>query len=209
MHGESVPIDDGGPRSRADQQRRTREALVASARAVFARQGFHGASLATVAREAGLSKGAVYSNFESKSALFLAVLDSDLARLDPDAWDPTERYDAIEQLATLGRDRSRWPQEASEGLGFGLATFEFVASAARDPAVSAALAERLDRLLTGFTAVARRERADDDPLDVSALALVLLAFDQGLMSIFLVGGARVEATVAREAVRRLLRPGTG
>ena len=53
----------------------TREALVASARDVFANRGFHAASLEEIADEAGFTRGAVYSNFENKEELFFAVLD--------------------------------------------------------------------------------------------------------------------------------------
>ena len=47
---------------------------------VFARDGFHGASLDDVAATAGFTKGAVYSNFKSKEDLFLAVFDDRLVR---------------------------------------------------------------------------------------------------------------------------------
>lgn len=53
----------------------TREALVASAREVFAQRGFHAASLEEIAEAAGFTRGAVYSNFENKEELFFAVLE--------------------------------------------------------------------------------------------------------------------------------------
>src|ERR1700733_1592363 len=53
----------------------TRDALIASARDVFAQRGFHAASLEEIAEAAGFSRGAVYSNFENKEELFFAVLD--------------------------------------------------------------------------------------------------------------------------------------
>jgi AcrR family transcriptional regulator len=53
----------------------TREALIASARDVFAHRGFHAASLEEIAEAAGFTRGAVYSNFENKEDLFFAVLD--------------------------------------------------------------------------------------------------------------------------------------
>jgi AcrR family transcriptional regulator len=53
----------------------TREALIASAREVFAHRGFHAASLEEIAEAAGFTRGAVYSNFENKEELFFAVLD--------------------------------------------------------------------------------------------------------------------------------------
>jgi AcrR family transcriptional regulator len=60
--------------NRAERKERTRTDLLRAARRVFLRHGFHGASLDGIADEAGYTKGAVYSSFESKDALFLAVL---------------------------------------------------------------------------------------------------------------------------------------
>src|SRR5436305_3603313 len=60
--------------SRAERKQRTRAELIAAAATVFLREGFHQASLDAIAEEAGYTKGAVYSNFESKDELFLAVL---------------------------------------------------------------------------------------------------------------------------------------
>jgi AcrR family transcriptional regulator len=54
----------------------TRERLVRAATRVIARDGFQKASLANVAREAGVTTGAVYSNFASKEDLFIATLSS-------------------------------------------------------------------------------------------------------------------------------------
>ena len=42
---------------------------------MIARDGFQGARLADVAREAGLTTGAIYSNFRDKQELFLAAFD--------------------------------------------------------------------------------------------------------------------------------------
>ena len=52
--------------TRAERQQRTREDLVDAAERLFSGQGFHATSLDAVAAEAGYTKGAVYSNFESK-----------------------------------------------------------------------------------------------------------------------------------------------
>ena len=56
-------------------QRTTRELLLEAAARVIARDGFQGARLADVAREAGLTTGAVYSNFRDKEELFLAAVE--------------------------------------------------------------------------------------------------------------------------------------
>lgn len=63
-------------RTQAERKAQTRTDLVTSGRTVFLERGFHLATLDEIARAAGYSKGAVYSNFESKDALFLAILDA-------------------------------------------------------------------------------------------------------------------------------------
>src|SRR6059058_222662 len=59
--------------NRQDRRERTRADLVAAAREVFLRSGFHGASLEEISERAG------YSNFASKDELFLAVYDAHAA----------------------------------------------------------------------------------------------------------------------------------
>lgn len=61
---------------RQERREQTRGELVAAARTVFLRRGFHAASLDEIAAEAGFTKGAVYSNFAGKDELFVAVLDA-------------------------------------------------------------------------------------------------------------------------------------
>jgi AcrR family transcriptional regulator len=67
-------------RSLRDEQRAlTRRRLIDAAEAVFARSGYHGASVEEIAREAGATTGALYSNFAGKEDLFLALFDERIA----------------------------------------------------------------------------------------------------------------------------------
>src|SRR5215204_1578250 len=58
----------------------TRAAVVDAAAELFLRDGFQAASVRRIASEAGLTTGAVYSSFDGKADLFLAVLEE---KLDP------------------------------------------------------------------------------------------------------------------------------
>jgi len=59
-----------------------RRALVLdAARAVFSEAGIEGASIREIARRAGYTPGAIYSYFESKEAIYAALLDESLLRL--------------------------------------------------------------------------------------------------------------------------------
>jgi AcrR family transcriptional regulator len=65
-------------RTRSKQQLRTRETqarLLDAAAEVFVRDGYEAAQLDEIAARAGRSKGAVYTHFESKEDLFLALFE--------------------------------------------------------------------------------------------------------------------------------------
>ncbi|MDQ0040564.1 TetR/AcrR family transcriptional regulator [Variovorax boronicumulans] len=59
-----------------------RRALVLdAARTVFSEAGIEGASIREIAKKAGYTPGAIYSYFESKEAIYAALLDESLLRL--------------------------------------------------------------------------------------------------------------------------------
>jgi AcrR family transcriptional regulator len=72
--------------TRAQQQEVTRERLLAAAELTIDRHGFAGASIDLISAEAGYSKGAIYSNFDSKESVFLELLrlymERDMAALE-------------------------------------------------------------------------------------------------------------------------------
>lgn len=59
----------------------TRTRILSSARRVFAKLGYDGATLDLIAQEADMTKGAVYWHFSSKSDLFLALCEQSLEQL--------------------------------------------------------------------------------------------------------------------------------
>lgn len=61
--------------SRTETQAQTRNRLIEAARELFAKEGYATTSVDRIAETAGYSKGAVYSNFDSKEAIFLEVLE--------------------------------------------------------------------------------------------------------------------------------------
>jgi AcrR family transcriptional regulator len=65
--------------SRAEQAARNRALVLDAARRVFLSRGYHGATLEQIADEAGFSKGVVYSQFDSKADMFLALLEARIA----------------------------------------------------------------------------------------------------------------------------------
>ncbi|GAB3413643.1 TetR/AcrR family transcriptional regulator [Flindersiella endophytica] len=60
--------------SRAEAQERNRAKVLVAARAEFAERGYRDAKIDAIAERAELTRGAVYSNFPGKRALYFAVL---------------------------------------------------------------------------------------------------------------------------------------
>jgi AcrR family transcriptional regulator len=65
---------------RAEQQAMTRDRLLDAATALFATHGLNGTSLADIAEHAGVTTGAIYSNFSTKNDLFAAVVERHMER---------------------------------------------------------------------------------------------------------------------------------
>lgn len=72
--------------SRQDRAEARRTAILDAATRVFARQGYHLATIAAVARECGIADGTLYNYFGDKRAVLVALLDrlggAEGARLD-------------------------------------------------------------------------------------------------------------------------------
>ena len=68
----------GAADARAEPRATRASGCSAAARSVFARSGFHGASVEEIASEAGFSTGALYSNFDGKEDLFLVLMEREI-----------------------------------------------------------------------------------------------------------------------------------
>ena len=61
--------------TREESKELTRLRLVEAAERLFIRRGYDDASVEEISEMAGYSRGAFYSNFDSKEQVFLAVID--------------------------------------------------------------------------------------------------------------------------------------
>ena len=87
--------------TRAETQRRNRDRVLAAARDEFLERGFRDAKIDTIAERAELTRGAVYSNFPGKRALYLAVLAAEAEREPAVPAEPGRTVrDALGALAT-------------------------------------------------------------------------------------------------------------
>lgn len=160
--------------TRAEQQQRTRGALIDAARTHFSEDGYAMASLDRIASDAGYTRGAIYANFDGKPGLFLAVLD---ARLQSQ----------IAELEAVGTDLDRLGQwrlrnaERERGLAWAVQEFRLVAL--RDDELRRQLRERERRLRHAFGGLIERASASlgiDLPITADQAAAALLALGDGL-----------------------------
>ncbi|MBE1531467.1 TetR/AcrR family transcriptional regulator [Actinomadura algeriensis] len=194
----------GGPAARRERREQTREALLAAAERLWAERGIHGASLDDVAAAAGLTKGAVYSNFTGKTDLLLALLERFTGdRLGAGFRDGLHSADAGAEPDAGGRAaRVRpAPDPPDAARGIALLLVEFWLYGMRDYAAGWRIADwyaerraRLARDLPGAGGI--------DPDERAALAVAL---DVGLAFQHLLDPERVPAALyetARELVER-------
>jgi AcrR family transcriptional regulator len=129
--------------TRKETQARTRERLIEAAAKVFARRGYHRATVDEIASEAGFTIGALYSNFSGKEALFLAIADhqvekrvAEVEAIAEAAEGEEPGAEAAEKLrAFLERDPD-WP----------LLFYEFWSLSVRNPELQGELARRRDAI---------------------------------------------------------------
>ena len=91
----------------------TRERLLDAAARVFELKGYEGATIAQIAREAGLTSGAIYAHYESKAELLADALRAHSERATASLLPPGGRADAAELLFVLGRRLGTSEHEAT------------------------------------------------------------------------------------------------
>ena len=169
----------GRPR-RGERRLITRAQLLDAAERVFARDGLRGASVDTIALEAGYSTGAVYSNFKGKEDLFLTLVEE---RVDPRL---AKVYETLEaELAAgvppLEAARSFVSMLRSERDSF-LLLIDFWGQAVRDPKAAERFAQRHARLratVGQLLDAAIPERDTEPSLPTDQLATTLIALGNG------------------------------
>jgi AcrR family transcriptional regulator len=98
----SQGADDHRSSLRAEHVAQTRAALVAAGRRLFGRAGFAATSVEDLAREAGVTTGALYHHFPTKAALFEAVFELVHLELMEASGEAAARADAPMELLALG-----------------------------------------------------------------------------------------------------------
>ena len=193
--------------TRAEKKAETRERLLRAAERIAADHGPSRVTLDAVAEAAGVTKGAIYSNFQSKDELLLEAVARQTTGLDVtgQVLDAESLPELLENLAAaVVRVARTRPREAVLAL-------ELDALAARDPELRRALAKarrRAEAADDGEADAWFARHVDELPLPLEQFSVVANALALGLLSIRLVRGAgAVPDELFTWAFRRLaLRP---
>ena len=179
--------------TREQSAARTRERLLEAAQRVFFERGFHGASLEAVAEEAGLTKGAVYSRFESKADLFLAFQEErnreNIQGFRQQFYD-LEHHDRWSDLI-VGYWREKLLHDPPE---YTLLVIEFWASACRDADVQRRFSDQHERILVAVAELL------EEAVARLGLVLPLPAVEVTRLSTAIAHGLALEQLMAREKI---------
>ncbi len=167
--------------SREQSRAQTRERLLDAAREAFARNGFHGASVDEIASAAGFSTGALYSNFDGKEDLFLALMEREIDEHAREIAEAVRSRTSVSERATGGA--RRWMMMIEREPNLLLLFMEFWAYGVRDAEVRPKVAERfaqMRQVLTLLIAEGAREFDLELALPAEQLALAVDALADGI-----------------------------
>ncbi|WP_326560275.1 TetR/AcrR family transcriptional regulator [Micromonospora sp. NBC_01796] len=191
--------------TRAQQQQRTRQHLLDAAETLFGERGIHRTSLDEVAAEAGLTKGAIYANFEGKTGLVAAILERRLTDDHP-AYPGTDvdadvSYDGW--LRQLGADYDA-NLPLPEVRRFAMAIVEFWLYGMRTPEARESIAAWL-RVVRASNAKEIVERTGGNPpMPADQLAALMTALDVGVAVQHLIDPDAVPTEVYGRGLRAIL-----
>jgi AcrR family transcriptional regulator len=178
--------------SRKEKQQLTRTAIIEAAITQFAERGLEGSSLESIARHAGLTQGAIYSNFTSKAELWWTVVEQLTHTLDvagPFESDRPLRH----QLEALGA--SVWRFLRSTSRTELLLAQEFDLFLMRRPRERAKYARAVRGEIDALAATLERSaaaRGDALPVPATLLARTIDAVAHGLLHSFMLDPRRVD-----------------
>lgn len=167
--------------TRAESKEQTRRRVLKAAARVFRRRGYRGASVEAIAAEAGYTVGALYSNFEGKDDLLLALLEEEIG-------DITERVvaataEAEEAVEKLRRGAVEWMAVLDEEREFYVLLIEFWTLWVRDPELRREHAERFAALRRGLGQLVEkqtRQRGRSLRLSPEEVGAAVVALADGL-----------------------------
>ncbi|HEX6564894.1 MAG TPA: TetR/AcrR family transcriptional regulator [Chthoniobacterales bacterium] len=190
--------------SREEKRQETKQKLLRSAEQLFNHGGYEKASVDLIAENAGFSKGAFYSNFESKEAIFLELLESSKRRNIEALESLLAQEMSAEELLLAIRNYQAGPDS---DFDYAQLAMEFQLQASRDATFAKAYA-KLNRnyrdSLIGVLEKLYAKLGRTPPAPVKDLADILMATIAGLLLQAAEAPANVRKRLISEAMLLIL-----
>lgn len=164
------------PKRSEDYMAERRRQILDAAIVCLNNQGWTRTTVDDVARQAGLSKGAVYIHFASKRALLIGLLERNI--------DDIEKRAGIDSFEALRTDMMEGMEQLDSQGGWSLCVGQMEAQVegVRDPEIRAMLDKASRRLVEVFETIVARLRPDMPKAGVKAIALSLILVLDGMRS---------------------------
>lgn len=192
--------------SRAESKARTRASIFEAAKGVFEREGYHGASLERIAAAAGFTKGAVYSTFDSKADVMLALLEGRAEWMQADLAEILAAASTVEEfVAAIARHNAARVAVERDWLA---AVNEFVIVVGREEKLRSRYAHLHELgLSTVADSIRTWTQRGGDRLAISPrrAAMAVIALHKGLVLEGMVSPAALSEELFVEAQLALLR----
>ncbi len=196
------PVERPKRLTRDARRAQTRDRLLDAAADVFNRLGYHGASLEAVAEAAGFTKGAVYSNFASKSELFVALAERRGVSSGPGEAVLAMRVgDLVDGMGEMLR------AQAARDEAWDVLTIEVWLAAMRDPVLRAIVANGYREMRADLGPLIKRKltaEGIDTPFTGEELGSLVSAIGSGLILQYYLEPDAVDPALLSRALRRLL-----
>ena len=170
--------------TRKEKQAETRERLLDAAERVFLRRGLQGSSVEEITAEAGFTRGAFYSNFNSKDELFVELLQARVyERYTELAKEAGARPGSPRERLRWGAERLRDVQKDEAGSWLFRLWLECLTQAARDEdfrKLAASFWSGNRALVAEQTKATFKEVGRKPPLPPEQIATAMIALDVGL-----------------------------
>jgi AcrR family transcriptional regulator len=189
--------------TRREKQEITRNAILRSASTLFARKGVEGTSMEEIARHAGLTQGAIYSNFSSKADLWWAIAEQISRTIDIEELVPGERplRDELRDAGAAGAKLLRDVSKTDLLLHQEFSLFLMRHAAARARAAQE-LREGDQELGDKLEDIAHR-RGESLPIDGERMALLLDVITTGLIHHYMLDPERIDEEFCADAIALL------
>lgn len=181
-----------------------RQQVLDAAAECFRRRGFHGASMAEIAKTAGMSAGHIYNLFENKDDVIAAIVERDRDEIVRRIQETLDGENVMEAMLAAVEDSCHQPDRDAEAA----LNLEVLAEASRNAKLaqvvvnSETIIRRKAMLLIQTALGPKADRLPAD--DIEARASVLAALFNGLMVLSVSQPDLKQAAVSR-VMQRMMR----